>query len=81
MTTAHTDAASRVTYQLETLWDYAYEPTNQELETLYETAIGWTRPVGKEGPVLNENLMPRLVRLGLISSRIEPRYREIGLLA
>jgi hypothetical protein len=63
MTTASTDAARRVTYQLETLWDYDYEPTHQELETLYETAkknqwngstaIDWSRPVGTSGPVLN----------------------------
>ena len=63
MTTAQAKAAARVTYQLETLWDYDYEPTHAELETLYETAkknqwngstaIDWTRPVGKEGPVLN----------------------------
>jgi len=52
-----------VTYQLETLWDYDYEPTHEELATLYETAkknqwnastaIDWDRPVGTEGPVLN----------------------------
>jgi hypothetical protein len=63
MTTAHSAAARRVTYQLETLWDYDYAPTHDELETLYETAkknqwngstaIDWTRPVGTEGPVLN----------------------------
>ena len=63
MTTAHAKAAARVTYQLETLWDYDYEPTHEELETLYETAkknqwngstaIDWGRPIGKEGPVLN----------------------------
>src|SRR5213596_1161103 len=63
MTTAKARAAARVTYQLETLWDYDYEPTHAELETLYETAkknqwnaspaIDWTRPVGTEGPVLN----------------------------
>jgi len=63
MTTAHAKAAARVTYQLETLWDYDYEPTHAELETLYETAkknqwngstaIDWSRPIGKEGPVLN----------------------------
>ena len=63
MTTANQAAARRVTYQLETLWDYDYEPTHQELETLYETAkknqwngstaIDWSRPVGTEGPVLN----------------------------
>ena len=56
-------AARRVTYQLETLWDYDYEPTHEELETLYETAkknqwngstaIDWSRPVGTEGAVLN----------------------------
>ena len=38
MTTSQQQAARRVTYQLETLWDYDYEPTHQELETLYETA-------------------------------------------
>jgi len=27
-----------------------------------------------------DNLMPRLQRLGLISPRIEARYRDIGLL-
>jgi len=63
MTTAHSAAARRVTYQRETLWDYDYVPTHDELETLYETAkknqwngstaIDWTRPVGTEGPVLN----------------------------
>jgi hypothetical protein len=63
MTTAQAEAARRVTYQLETLWDYDYVPTHDELSTLYETAkknqwngstaIDWTRPVGKEGPVLN----------------------------
>ena len=66
MTTARTDAARRLTYQLETLWDYDYEPTHDELDTLYETAkknqwnattaIDCTRPVGKEGPVLNVQL-------------------------
>ena len=60
MTTA---AGRRVTYQLETLWDYDYQPTHDELTTLYETAkknqwngsaaIDWNRPVGTEGPVLN----------------------------
>ena len=63
MTTVLAAPARRVTYQLETLWDYDYEPTNDELDSLYETAkknqwngstaIDWTRPVGKEGPVLN----------------------------
>jgi hypothetical protein len=62
-TTAQQQAARRVSYQLETLWDYDYVPTHQELETLYETAkknqwngataIDWSRPVGAEGPVLN----------------------------
>ena len=66
MTTGHDAAARRVTYQLETLWDYDYEPTHQELEMLYETAkknqwngstaIDWSRPVGTEGPVLNVQL-------------------------
>ncbi len=63
MTTAQSAAARRVSYQLDTLWDFDYEPTHHELESLYETAkknqwnastaIDWRRPVGKEGPVLN----------------------------
>src|SRR5262245_64176955 len=63
MTTAQQAAARRVTYQLETLWDYDYEPTHQDLEMLYETAkknqwnastaIDWSRPIGTEGPILN----------------------------
>ena len=63
MTTASATAARRLTYQLETLWDFDYEPTHHELDTLYETAkknqwnastaIDWTRPIGKEGAVLN----------------------------
>ena len=66
MTTVQTEAARRVTYQLETLWDYDYVPTHDELSTLYETAkknqwngstaIDWSRPVGTEGPVLNVQL-------------------------
>ncbi|MBI3638018.1 MAG: ferritin-like domain-containing protein [Candidatus Rokubacteria bacterium] len=62
-TTVSQAAARRVSYQLDTLWDYDYEPTHDELGTLYETAkknqwngstaIDWSRPVGKEGPVLN----------------------------
>jgi hypothetical protein len=63
MTTVSQNAVRRVTYQLETLWDYDYIPTHEELDMLYETAkknqwngstaIDWTRPIGKEGPVLN----------------------------
>jgi len=63
MTTATAAAARRLSYQLETLWDYDYEPTHRELESLYETAkknqwnastaIDWNRPIGQEGPVLN----------------------------
>jgi hypothetical protein len=64
VTTTHGAAAARrVTYQLETLWDYDYVPNHDELATLYETAkknqwngsvaIDWGRPVGAEGPVLN----------------------------
>ncbi len=63
MTTGQMAAARRVSYQLETLWDFDYEPTHEELESLYETAkknqwngstgIDWSRPIGKEGPVLN----------------------------
>src|SRR2546422_11496149 len=60
MTTAKARAAARVTYQLETLWDYDYEPTHAELETLYETAkknqwngstaIDWSHRPGAAGP-------------------------------
>jgi P-aminobenzoate N-oxygenase AurF len=63
VTTTVAAAAQRVTYQLETLWDYDYVPTHDELATLYETAkknqwngattIDWSRPLGAEGPVLN----------------------------
>src|SRR6267142_3206112 len=66
VTTAGATAARRVTYQLETLWDYDYVPTHDELATLYETAkknqwngsaaIDWNRPVGTEGPVLNAQM-------------------------
>src|SRR5262249_4563903 len=44
-------------------WDFDYEPTHHELESLYETAkknqwngstaIDWSRAIGTEGPVLN----------------------------
>ncbi len=63
MTTQTSAAARRVSSQLDTLWDFDYEPTHHELESLYETAkknqwngstaIDWGRPIGKEGPVLN----------------------------
>jgi hypothetical protein len=63
MTTSAHAAARRVTYQLETLWDYDYEPTHQELETLYETAkkhqwnastaVDWSRPLPVDGPILD----------------------------
>jgi hypothetical protein len=66
MTTVQAAAARRVSYQLETLWDFDYVPTHDELETLYETAkknqwngsiaIDWSRPVGTEGPVLNTQM-------------------------
>jgi len=66
MTTATAAAARQISYQLESLWDYDYVPTHHELESLYETAkknqwngsaaIDWSRPVGKEGPVLNVQL-------------------------
>ncbi len=67
MTTAQAVAARRVSYQLDTLWDFDYAPTHQELESLYETAkknqwnastaIDWTRPVGQEGSVLNVHVV------------------------
>jgi hypothetical protein len=63
MTTSATAATRRLSYQLETLWDYDYAPTHAELSSLYETAkknqwngstaLDWSRPVGREGPVLN----------------------------
>ena len=63
MTTTTAAAARRVSYQLETLWDYDYVPTHDELDMLYETAkknqwngsvaIDWSQPIGTEGPVLN----------------------------
>jgi hypothetical protein len=66
MTTTTAAPARRVSYQLETLWDYDYEPTHDELDMLYETAkknqwngsvaIDWSRPVGTEGPVLNTSV-------------------------
>ena len=66
MTTSRTTAARTVSSRLDTLWDFDYEPTHAELESLYETAkknqwngsidLDWSRPIGKEGPVLNTHL-------------------------
>ena len=66
MTIAHSAVARQLSYRLETLWDYDYVPTHHELESLYETAkknqwngsiaIDWSRPIGKEGPVLNVHM-------------------------
>src|SRR3990170_3620798 len=63
MTTTQAAAARRVSYQFETLWDFDYEPTHEDLHALYETAkknqwngstaIDWSRAIGREGPVLN----------------------------
>ena len=63
MTTTDTAIARRLSYRLDTLWDFDYEPTHHELESLYETAkknqwngstaIDWSRAIGTEGPVLN----------------------------
>jgi P-aminobenzoate N-oxygenase AurF len=85
MTTVQADAARRVTYQLETLWDYDYEPTHDELSTLYETAkknqwngstqLDWSRPVGKEGPVLNVHLA--FAGTNFFSRLTEEQQREI----
>jgi len=79
VTTASAAAARRVTYQLETLWDYDYVPTHDELATLYETAkknqwngsaaIDWSRPVGTEGPVLN-------VQMAFLGTDFFPRLTE-----
>ena len=38
MTTGQQAVTRRVTYQLETLWDYDYVPTHDELATLYDEA-------------------------------------------
>ena len=66
MTTTRAAAARTVSSRLDTLWDFDYEPTHAELESLYETAkknqwngsidLDWSRPIGKEGPVLNTHL-------------------------
>ena len=63
MTTTQAIAARRVSYQFETLWDFDYEPTHEDLQALYETAkknqwngstaIDWSRAIGRDGPVLN----------------------------
>ncbi len=63
MTTVTQASARRVSYQLDTLWDFDYEPTHHELESLYETAkknqwngssaIDWSRRPGQDGPILN----------------------------
>ena len=63
MTTTDAAIARRLSYRLDTLWDFDYEPSHHELESLYETAkknqwnaataIDWSRPVGREGPILN----------------------------
>jgi hypothetical protein len=37
MTTVQAHAARRISYQLDTLWDYDYKPTHHEPESLYET--------------------------------------------
>ena len=85
MTTTGQKAARRVTYQLETLWDYDYEPTHEELSTLYETAkknqwngsttIDWSRQVGAEGPVLNVKLA--FAGTNFFSRLTEEQQREI----
>lgn len=64
MTTVQATAARRVSYQLDTRWDLDCEPTHDGIESLYVTEV----------------LIPRLERLGLLSARVAPRYREIGLL-
>lgn len=79
MTTAQTALVRRVSCQLDTLWDFDYEPTHQELEALYETAkknqwnastaIDWSRPIGREGPVLN-------VQLAFQGTHFFPRLTE-----
>src|SRR3989338_5962198 len=63
MTTTQAIAARRVSSQFETLWDFDYEPTHEDLQALYETAkknqwngstaIDWSRAIGRDGPVLN----------------------------
>src|SRR5438046_9409881 len=87
MTTTGQQAARRVTYQLETLWDFDYEPTHQELDTLYETAkknqwngstaIDWSRPVGTEGAILSvKKLVPRNASFTLRTGPSVPTGRD-----
>ena len=74
MTTSQTAAARRVTYQLETCTSATsrYGGTSRTAPSGHATA--------SNSFLFQENLMPRLQRLGLIFERIAPRYREIGLL-
>ena len=53
MTTAQTKAATRVSYQLETLYE-----TAKKNQWNGSTAIDWSRPVGKE---------PRYREIGLLA--------------
>src|SRR2546426_7896506 len=85
MTTAKARAAARVTYQLETLWDYDYEPTHAELETLYETAkknqwngstaIDWSHRPGAAGPGVH---VQGGVAGGDFFSRLTPQGQKEG---
>jgi hypothetical protein len=85
MTTTQAAAARRVSYQLETLWDYDYEPTHDELSTLYETAkknqwngstaIDWSRRVGADGPVLNVGVA--FAGTNFFSRLTEEQQREV----
>ena len=112
MTTTRAAAARTVSSRLDTLWDFDYEPTHAELESLacdsmfardertgFQSVRGVWKEMGWDADAIwrdtmtnsqtakafnrflfTEVLIPRLQRLGLITPRVETRYREIGLL-
>jgi hypothetical protein len=63
MSLREAQAAHRVTAQVESLWDFDYEPTLADLSILYDTAkrqqwdantaIDWSQPLRPEDPVLH----------------------------
>jgi hypothetical protein len=84
MTTVSQAAARRVSYQLDTLWDFDYEPTHHELESLYETAkknqwngstaLDWSRRPGADGPILN--IAMAFSGMGFFEELTEEQKRE-----
>ena len=80
-TTRQQQAARRVSYQLETLWDYDYEPTHQELDTLYEPAdrhrgSGAQRAGGVRGHQLLQPPQPRGAE-GRRDPRVDPLLKAV----